>query len=99
MDSTRPLAAPTVLYTNIASPVTKLPSSRLSRPPHGSNSGTNGNRFKYHNKNRNSGNGGSHNGKNNTNGGGRGGSSSQTTAPTGSNGRTNAQWPTYDHPW
>jgi hypothetical protein len=25
--------------------------------------------------------------------------SSQTTAPTSSDGRTNAPWPTYGHPW
>jgi hypothetical protein len=54
---------------------------------------------KYHNKNRNSGNGGGHNGKNSTGGEGHGGSSSQTTTPTGSDGRTNAPWSTYGHPW
>jgi hypothetical protein len=48
----------------------------------------------YHNKNRNSGNGGGRNGKNNTGGEGRDGSSSQTIAPTGSDGWTNAPWPT-----
>jgi hypothetical protein len=48
---------------------------------------------------RNSGNGDGHNGKNNTGDGGRGGPSSQTTAPTGSDGRTNTPWPTYGHPW
>jgi hypothetical protein len=70
-----------------------------SRPPHDDNGGTGGNRSKYHNKNRNSGNGSGHNGKNNIGGGGRGGSTSQTTAPTGSDGRPNAPWPTYSHPW
>jgi hypothetical protein len=54
---------------------------------------------KYHNKNRNSGNGGGHNGKNSTGGEGHGGSSSQTTTPTSSDGRTNASWSTYSHPW
>jgi hypothetical protein len=78
MDNINPPAAPTALYTNIASPVTKPPSSTSSRPPHG---GTGGNRSKYHNKNSNSGNGGSHNGKNSIDSGGRCGSSSQTTAP------------------
>jgi hypothetical protein len=58
MDSTGPPAAPTVLYTNIASLTTKPPSSTSSHPPHG---GTGGNRSKYHNKNHNSGNGGDHN--------------------------------------
>jgi hypothetical protein len=90
MDSTGPPAAPTALYTNIAFPAVKPPCSTPSRPPHGGNDGTGGNRSKYHNKNRNSGNGGSHNSKNSTGGGGRGGSFSQTTAPTGSDGRTNA---------
>jgi hypothetical protein len=99
MDSTEPPVAPTVLYTNIASPTAKPPSSTPSRSPHSDNSSIGGNRSKYHNKNRNSGNGGGHNGKNNTGGGGRGGSSSQTTASTGSDGRTNAPWPTYGHPW
>jgi hypothetical protein len=99
MDSTGPPAAPTVLYTNIASPEAKPPFSMPSRPPHGGNGGIGGNRTKYHNKNCNSGNGGSHNGKNNTDGRGRGGSCSQTTIPTGSDGRTIAPWPTYDHPW
>jgi hypothetical protein len=93
MDSTNPPAAPTALYTNIASPVTKPPSSTSSRSPHG------GNRSKYHNKNSNSGNGGGHNGKNNIDSRGHCGSSSQTTAPTSSDGRTNAPWPTYSHPW
>jgi uncharacterized membrane protein YgcG len=90
MDSIGPSAASTALYTNIASPTAKPPSSTLSHPPHGSNGSISGNQSKYHNKNRNSGNGGGHNGKNSTGGGGRGGSSSQTTAPTGSDGRTNA---------
>jgi hypothetical protein len=99
MDSTGPPAAPTALYTNIVSPTAKPPSSTSSRPPQGGNGGTGDNRSKYHNKNRNSGNGDGHNGKNSTGGGGRGGSSSQTTAPTGSDGRTNALWPTYGHPW
>jgi hypothetical protein len=99
MDSTGPPTAPTTLYTNIASPVAKPPSSTLSRPPHGGNGGTGDNRSKYHNKNCNSGNGGSHHGKNSTSDRGRGGSSSQTTAPTSSNGRTNASWPTYGYPW
>jgi hypothetical protein len=99
MDSTGSPVALTMLYTNIASPVANPPSSTPSRPPHGGNGGTGGNRSKYHNKNRNSGNSGGHNGKNSTGGGGHGGSSSQTTAPTGSDGRTNSPWPTYGHPW
>jgi hypothetical protein len=96
MDSTGRPAALMALYTNVASPAAKPPFSTPSRPPHGGNGG---NRTKSNNKNRNSGNGGGHNGKNNTGGGGRGGSSGQTTPPTGSDGRTNAPWPTYDHPW
>jgi hypothetical protein len=99
MDSTGPPAALTVLYTNIASPAAKPPSSTPSRPPHDSNDGTGGNQTKYRNKNHNSGIGGAHNGKNTTGGGGRGDSSSQSIAPTGSNGRTNAPWPNYGHPW
>jgi hypothetical protein len=87
MDSTGSSVAPTALYTNIASPAAKPPSSTPSRPPHG---GTGGNRIKYHNKNRNSDTGGGHNGKNSTGGGGRGGSSSQPTAPTSCDGQTNA---------
>jgi hypothetical protein len=99
MDSTGPPAAPTALYTNIASPVAKPPSSTPSHPPHGGNGSTGGNRSRYQNKNCNSGNGCGHNGKNSTGGGGYGGSSSQTTAPTGFDDWTNAPWPTYDHPW
>jgi hypothetical protein len=99
MDSTGPPAAPTALYTNIASPAAKPPSSMPSRPPNGGNGGTGGNQTKYNNKNCNSGNDGGHNGKNRIGGGGCGGSSGQTTAPTGSDGRTNAPWLTYDHPW
>jgi hypothetical protein len=95
MDSTGPSATPMALYTNAASPAAKPPSSTPSRPPNGGNNGTSGNRNKYNNKNRNSSNGG---GKNSNNGGGHGGSSGQTTAPTSSNGRTNAPWPTYGHP-
>jgi hypothetical protein len=99
MDSTGPSAAPMALYTNIASPTAKPSSSMPSRSPHGGNDGIGGNRSKYHNKNRNSGNGGGHNDKNSTDGGGHDVSSSQTTAPTGSDGRTNAPWLTYSHPW
>jgi hypothetical protein len=73
-----------MLYTNIVSPVVKPSSFTQSRPPHG------GNRSKYHNKSHKIGNGGDHNDKNSTGGGGCAGSSSQTTAPTGSDGRTNA---------
>jgi hypothetical protein len=96
MDSTGPPAAPMALYTNAAFPTAKPPSSTPSRPPNG---GIGGNRNKYNNKNRNSGNGGGNNGKNSNSDGGCGGSSCQTTAPTGSDGRTNAPWPTYGHPW
>jgi hypothetical protein len=99
MDSIEPPTAPITLYTNVASPAAKQPSSTPSHPLKGSIDGTGGNRTKYNNKNRNSSNGGGHNGKNNTGGGGRGDSSDQTTTPTGSDGRTNALWPTYDHPW
>jgi hypothetical protein len=90
MDSTGPPAASTALYTNAASPAAKPPYSTLSRPPNGENGGTGGNRNKNNNKNRNSGNGGGNNDKNSNSGGGRGGSSGQTTAPIGSDGRTNA---------
>jgi hypothetical protein len=99
MDSTGPPTAPMALYTNATSPAAKPPSSTPSRPPNGGNGGTGGNRNKNNNKNCNSGNGGDNNGKNNNSGGGRGGSSDQTTAPIGFDGRTNAPWPTYDHPW
>jgi hypothetical protein len=99
MDSTGHLAAPTMLYTNVASSVAKPPSSTPSRPPNGGNGGTGGNRTKYNNKNRNSGNGDGNNDKNNNDGGGCGGSSGQTTAPTGSDGKTNPPWPTNGHPW
>jgi hypothetical protein len=75
MDSTRPPAALTVLYTNAASPMAKPPSSMPSRPPNGRNGDTGGNRNKYNNKNRNSGNGDGNNGKNSNGGGGHGGSS------------------------
>jgi hypothetical protein len=96
MDSTGPPAAPTALYTNAASPAAKPPSSTPSRPPNGENSNTGGN-WKTYNKNRNSGNGGGNNDKNSNGGGGHGGSSGQTTVPIGSDGRTNAPWPTCDH--
>jgi hypothetical protein len=95
MDSTRPPAAPTTLYAIAASPVAKSLSSTPSRPPNGENGGTGGNRNKYNNKNRNSGNDGGNNDKNSNDDGGRGGSSGQTTT----DGRTNAPWPTYGHPW
>jgi hypothetical protein len=90
MDSTGPLAAPTVLYTNDASPAVEPPSSTPYYPPNGRNGSTGGNWNKYNNKNCNSSNGGGNNGKNSNGGGGRGDSSGQTTAPTGSDGRTNA---------
>jgi hypothetical protein len=91
IDNTGPPTASTMLYTNVASPVAKPPSSTPFRPSNGGNSGTGGKRTKYTNKNCNSGNGGGNNGKN-SNGGG--GSSGQTTAPIGSVGRTNAPWST-----
>jgi uncharacterized membrane protein YgcG len=93
MDSTRPPTALMVLYTIVASPAAKPPSSTPSRPPNGENGGTSGNQNKYNNKSHNSGNGGSNNGKNSNGSGGRGGSSGQTTAPTGSDGRTNPSSP------
>jgi hypothetical protein len=99
MDSTGPPAALTALYTNAASPTAKPPSSTPSCPPNGGNGSTGGNQNKNNNKNRNSGNGGGNNGKNSNSGGGRGGSSGQTTAPIGFDGRTNALWLTYCHPW
>jgi hypothetical protein len=92
MDSTGPPAAPTALYTNAASPAAKPSSSMPSRLLGGGNSGN-------RNKNRNSSSGGGNNGKNNNGGGGRNSSSGPTTAPTTSNGKTGAPWPTYDHPW
>jgi hypothetical protein len=98
MASTGPPAAPTMLYTNAVSPVAKPPSSTPSRPPNGGNGGTGGNRNKYNNKNHNSGNGDGNNGKTSNGGGDRGGSSGQTTAPTSSDGKTNAPWLTYSHP-
>jgi hypothetical protein len=92
MDSTGPPAAPTVLYTNAASPMAKPSSSMPSRPLGGGNSDN-------RNKNRNSSSGGGNNDKNNNGGGGRNSSSGPTTAPTTSNGKTGAPWPTYGHPW
>jgi hypothetical protein len=77
MDSTGPPAAPTALYTNVASPAAKLP----SHPPNDGNGSVGGNQTKYHNKNHNSGHGGGHNDKNSTGGGGHGGSSGQTPPP------------------
>jgi hypothetical protein len=50
MDGTGPPAAPTTLYTNVASPAAKAPSSTPSRPPNGKNDGTGVNRTKYNNK-------------------------------------------------
>jgi uncharacterized membrane protein YgcG len=93
MDSTG--AAPTTIYPNAGPPATKPPSSTPSRPPSGGNGG---NRNKNNNKNRNSGNGGGNNGKNSNGGGGRSSSSGQTTAPTASDGRTGASWPTLKNP-
>jgi hypothetical protein len=82
MDSTRPPAAPTALYTNTASPAAKPPSSTSSHLSNGENGDTGGNQNKYNNKNRNSSNDGGNNGKNSNGGGGRCGSSGQTTTPT-----------------
>jgi hypothetical protein len=50
MDSTGPPAAPTALYTNVASLVAKTPSSTPSHPPNGGNGDAGGNRTKYHKK-------------------------------------------------
>jgi hypothetical protein len=89
MDSTDPPAAPTALYTNAAPPTAKPPSSTPSRLPSCDNGGN-------RNKNCNSGNGGSNNGRSSN---GRSSSFGQTTAPTTSNNRTDASWPTYGHLW
>jgi hypothetical protein len=99
MDSIRPPAAPMALYTNVASPAAKPPSSAPSRPPNGRNGSTGGNQTKYNNKHRNSGNGDGNNGKNNTGNEGRGGSSGQTTTPIDFADRTNTPCPTYGHLW
>jgi hypothetical protein len=99
MDSTGPPAALTELYTNAASLVAKPPCSTPSHLPNGGNGSTSGNRNKYNNKNCNSSNDGGNNDKNNNDGEGCGDSSGQTTALTGSDGRTNAPWPNYGHPW
>jgi hypothetical protein len=95
MDITGPLAAPMALYTNAAPSAAKPPSSTPSRPPSGGNSGNDGNQ----NKNRNSGHSGGNNGRNSNGSSDRNSSSGQTTAPTASNGRTHAPWPTYGHRW
>jgi hypothetical protein len=70
MGSTGPPTALMVLYTNVASPAAKPPSSTPSRPPNGGNGGTGGNWNKYNNKNRNNGNDGGNNSKNNNGSGG-----------------------------
>jgi hypothetical protein len=95
MDSTGHSAAPTVLYTNAVPPAAKPPSPTPSCPPTGGNNNNGSNR----NKNRNGSHGGGNNGSNNNDNGGRNSSSGQTTAPTTSDGRTRAPWPTYGHPW
>jgi hypothetical protein len=88
MDSTDPLAAPMALYTSAAPPAARSPSSTLSHPPSGGNSGNSGHRNKNNNKNRNGGHGSGNNGRNNNGNGGRNSSSDQTTVPTASDGRT-----------
>jgi hypothetical protein len=99
MDSTDPSAAPTPLYTNVAPPTARPPSSTLSRPPSGGNNGISGHRNKNNNKNRNGGHGGGDNGRNNNGSGDRNDSSGQTTIRTASDGRTGTPWPTYSHLW
>jgi hypothetical protein len=99
MDSTGPSAAPTALYTNIAPPTARPPSSTSSRPTSSGNSGNGDHRNKNNNKNRNSGHGGGNNGRNSNDSGGRNSSSVQNTAPTTSDGRTGTPWPTYGHLW
>jgi hypothetical protein len=99
MDSTGPSTAPMALKTNAAPSVAKPSPSTPSRPPSGSNDGNGGNWNKNNNRNRNSSNGGGNNGKNSNNGSSHGGSFGQTTAPTGSDIRPGAPWPTYGHPW
>jgi hypothetical protein len=96
MDSTGPPATPTKLYTNVASPASKPPSSTPSHPLNGGNGG---NWNKNNNKNRNSSNGSGNNGKNSNGGGGHNSSSGRTSTPTASDGRTGAPWPTYGNPW
>jgi hypothetical protein len=98
MDSIVPPAAPTALYTNVASPAAKPLSSTSSHPLNGRNGGIGGNRTKYNNKHYNSGNGGGNNGRNSNGDDGCVGSSGQTTAPTSSTGGINAPWPTYGCP-
>jgi hypothetical protein len=105
MDSTGPSVAPT-LYTNTAPPAARPPSSTLSRPPSGGNSGNGGHQNKNKNKNRNDGHGGGNdghgggnNGRNNNGSGDRNSSSGQITASTASDGRTGTPWLTYGQPW
>jgi hypothetical protein len=101
MDSTDSPVAPTALYTNAAPLAAKLLSSTPSRPPSGGNSSDGGNRNKNNNNNmnRNSSSGGGNNDKNNNDSGGSNSSSGQTSASIASDGRTDASWPTYGHPW
>jgi hypothetical protein len=96
MDSTGPPATLTTLYTNVASPASKPPSSTPSHPLSG---GNDGNWNKNNNKNRNSSNGSGNNGKNSNGGGGHNSSSGRASTPTASDGRTGAPWPTYGNPW
>jgi hypothetical protein len=93
-----PPAAPTMLYTNVASLAAKPPSSTPSCPLGGSTSGNGCNQNK-NNKNLNSSNGGDNNGKNSNGGGGYNSSPGQTSDPTTSDDKTSAPWPTYNHPW
>jgi hypothetical protein len=96
MDSTDPSAAPTALYTNATPPIARPPSSMLSRPPSGGNSG---HRNKNNNKTHSGGHGGGNNSKNSNGNGGRNGSSGQTTIPAAFDSLTSTPWLTYGHSW
>jgi hypothetical protein len=73
LDTVRPSAAPTVLYTSTAPPAPKPATSASTRPPN------------KNNNRRNGGNGGGNSNKTGSSGGGHGGNSGNTTtASTGS---------------
>jgi hypothetical protein len=99
MDSTDPSTALTALYSNVAPPTVRPPSSTLSHPLSSGNNGNSGDQNKNNNKNRNDGHSGGNNGRNNNGSGGRNSSSGQTTIRTASDGQTGTPWLTCGHPW
>jgi hypothetical protein len=91
LDTARPSAAPTTLYTNTMPSAPKLQPYALSQPPNNNNQNKNNNRHNSDSSGKNS-NGGGH-------GGNSGNTTTTSTGSTSNDDRATSPWSTYVNPW